>query len=56
MGATVEYSCPVEGCDYSTNFRLGMGDEIDDDAHAERARILRTEHPNHPPQKQNSTQ
>lgn len=56
MGATLEYPCPIEGCDYTTNFRLGMGEENDSNAHAERYRILRSEHPNHPPQQQNPTQ
>jgi len=50
LGATFPFVCPVEGCDYSTYFRLGMGEELDPVAHAERVQILRAEHPNHPTQ------
>ena len=49
MGATVPFSCPVDGCDYTTQFRLGVGEETDSDAYAERVGWLRDEHPNHPP-------
>jgi hypothetical protein len=49
MGATLPFHCPVEGCQYSTSFRLGMGEEMDPDAHEERAAILREEHPDHLP-------
>lgn len=48
MGAQVEFRCPVEDCRYRTYLRLGMGEEADNDAHDERLRMLRNEHPNHP--------
>lgn len=46
--ATVEFRCPVEGCTYKAPFRIAGGSETDSDAHAERERILRDEHPKHP--------
>lgn len=46
--ATVEFRCPVEGCTYKAPFRIAGGSETDSDAHAERERILRDEHPRHP--------
>jgi hypothetical protein len=48
MGITKTFSCPVEGCTYSSAFRFGMGEETSNAAHAEREEILRTEHPDHP--------
>lgn len=48
MGASLPFYCPIEGCNYSTTFRLGMGEEADPKAHAERVEILREEHPAHP--------
>ena len=50
MGLTTPFSCPIPGCDYKASFRLGMGEELDPEAHAEREAILRVEHPNHPTQ------
>lgn len=47
MGATLPFKCPVEGCNYTASFRLGMGEEADPGAHAERFRMLRDEHPDH---------
>lgn len=49
MGLSTQFACPVEGCDYKTYFRLGMGDEASPSAHAERVDVLRKEHPNHEP-------
>jgi hypothetical protein len=48
MGLTMPFACPVDGCAYITHFRLGMGEELDSSAHAERLEVLRREHPNHP--------
>jgi hypothetical protein len=47
MGAQFQFRCPVDGCEYTTNFRLGMGEELDPSAHAARLEVLRVEHPNH---------
>lgn len=47
MGANLQFACPVEGCEYTAGFRLGMGEEEDASAHAERLQILREEHPVH---------
>lgn len=47
MGAWLPFHCPVEGCAYTATFRLGMGEELDSSAHAERVEMLRAEHPNH---------
>jgi len=46
VGATVSVSCPVEGCKYSATFRLAMDEETN--GVADRKRILRDEHPDHP--------
>jgi hypothetical protein len=48
MGATVSFTCPVEGCSYTTYFRLMSGEETDAGAHGKRYGWLRDEHPNHP--------
>lgn len=48
MGAHLTFACPVEGCDYTAGFRLGMGQEEDPAEHSARVEILRAEHPNHP--------
>lgn len=48
MGANLTFKCPVEGCDYKSDFRLGMGQEEDPAEHAKRVEILRREHPAHP--------
>jgi len=48
MGATLPFQCPVADCDYTTNFRLWMGEETDPLAHDERYDVLRKEHPGHP--------
>ena len=48
MGANLTYKCPVEGCQHSAGFRLGMGQEDDPAEHAARVEILRAEHPIHP--------
>jgi hypothetical protein len=48
MGANLTFACPVEGCDYTAGFRLGMGQETDPAEHASRVEELRAEHPNHP--------
>lgn len=48
VGASVQIKCPVEGCDYSDWFRLGMGEESGPAGTGERAAILRDEHPDHP--------
>lgn len=48
MAANVRFTCPVEGCEYSTNFRMDMGAEELQSEHDARFAILREEHPNHP--------
>lgn len=47
MGLTTTFDCPVEDCNYSTSFRLGVGEEADPAAHAERIGWLLEEHPDH---------
>jgi len=47
MGAWLEIECPVEGCSYAATFRLAMGEETN--GAADRKKILRDEHPDHPP-------
>lgn len=46
MGANLTFACPVEGCEYTAGFRLGMGQEEDPAEHAARVEALRAEHPN----------
>lgn len=48
MGVNIKIRCPKDGCDYVGGFRLGMGEEEDSTAYAERVSILRKEHPSHP--------
>jgi hypothetical protein len=48
MGANLRFACPVEGCEYTAGFRLGMGEEDLPEEHSKRYEILRAEHPNHP--------
>jgi hypothetical protein len=48
VGATIEVECPVEGCEFTGHFRVGMGAELTGDARAECVASLHIEHPNHP--------
>jgi hypothetical protein len=48
MGTTLWFRCPVVGCSYQRTFRLGVGEEADGAAYAEREAALHDEHPNHP--------
>jgi hypothetical protein len=48
MGISLPIECPVEGCAYSATFRLSMGEENGRGV-ADRKKILRDEHPDHPP-------
>ncbi|WP_427017453.1 hypothetical protein ACQCSX_02135 [Pseudarthrobacter sp. P1] len=55
MATDIEFTCPVEGCEYSCGFRLGMEQEEDVAEYAERLEILRAEHPNHAALRVNTT-
>lgn len=50
MGSTIEAECPVEGCEFTAHFRVGMGAEASGAARAECVASLHIEHPNHPVQ------
>jgi hypothetical protein len=47
VGAWISVECPVEGCSYGATFRLGADAETK--GAGEQRRLLRDEHPNHPP-------
>lgn len=50
MAANVRFTCQVEGCEYSANFRMDMGAEELQSEHDARIETLRSEHPDHPAQ------
>lgn len=47
MGHSMQFTCPVDGCDYTCTFRLMSGEENTAGVQ-DRLSILRDEHPNHP--------
>jgi hypothetical protein len=48
MGSSIELECPVEECDFTAHFRVGMLGDLTGAAREEGLASLHLEHPNHP--------
>jgi hypothetical protein len=48
MGSSIELECPVEGCDFTAHFRVGLLGDLTGADREECLASLHLEHPNHP--------